>query len=65
MQEKNKERREWMDVNDVSEYFQCSKSKAYKVIAQLNKELKEKRYICIHGKVSRKYFMERVYGYYD
>lgn len=55
-------KRPWMDVNEVSQLLGCSKSKAYKIIAKLNKELKDGGYIYIHGKISRKYLMERVYG---
>lgn len=55
-------KRPWMDVHEVAELLGCSTSKAYKIIAKLNKELKDGGYIYIHGKISRKYLMERVYG---
>lgn len=35
---------------------------AYKIIRKLNKELNEKGYITVAGKVSKKYFNERYYG---
>ena len=39
-----------------------SRSKAYGVVRQLNDELKERGLITLNGKVSRKYFMEKIYG---
>ena len=39
-----------------------SKAFAYKVVRELNEELKNKGFITIAGKVSRKYFEEKFYG---
>lgn len=39
-----------------------SEAYAYKLIKQLNKELEEKGFITIRGRVSRQYFEERIYG---
>ena len=39
-----------------------SLSTAYRIIKRLNNELDHKGYITIAGKVSRKYFLERLYG---
>ena len=39
-----------------------SESKAYSVVRQLNKELSDKGYMVIPGRVSKKYFEERFYG---
>ena len=52
----------FMTVVDVMEYLEVSESKAYRIIRLLNKELKEKRYIVIPGRISRQYFNERFYG---
>lgn len=49
-------------ANEVVEALGCSKGKAYEVIRTLNAELKEKGFITFKGKVSEKYFHERVYG---
>ena len=46
-------------VDECMELLGVSQSKAYKVMAELNKELKSKGKIVISGRVSRKYFMER------
>ena len=48
-------------VNDIKEILGISDSKAYKIIQQLNKELKEKGYITIAGRVPIKYFKEKYY----
>lgn len=48
-------------VADVMELLRCSKSRAYKVIADLNHELEKKGFLYIHGRISRRYFEER-YG---
>ena len=40
-----------------------SESKAYKIIRQLNAELQAAGYLTVAGRVSRKYFEERIYGY--
>ena len=42
-----------------------SRSAAYKLMRQINSELEKKGYIVIRGKVSRKYFEERIYGMSD
>lgn len=49
-------------VNEVVEALGCSKGKAYEVIRMLNAELEEKGFITFTGKVSERYFHERVYG---
>ncbi|RXM75342.1 transcriptional regulator [Clostridium tetani] len=48
-------------VNDIKEILGISESKAYKVIQQLNRELKEMGYITIAGRVPIKYFKEKYY----
>ncbi len=47
---------------EVAKELGVSKPYAYKLLQQLNDELKEKGYITIAGKVSRQYFIEKVYG---
>lgn len=53
------ENKRFLNADDVADYMEISKSMAYKLIQQLNRELKEKGYITIAGKVSRVYFEER------
>lgn len=52
----------FMNVDDVVENLNVSKPHAYKLIRDLNEELKRKGFITISGKISRKYFIERFYG---
>lgn len=52
----------FMNVEDVMKALDVSQSFAYKMIRQLNAELKQKGYITIAGKVSTKYFNEKFYG---
>ncbi len=49
-------------VEDVARELDVSVSYAYKVIRQLNKELKAKGFITIAGRINRQYFNERIYG---
>lgn len=52
-----------MRVDDVARELGVSKSYAYKVIKNLNATLKDKGYMTVAGRVSKKYFLERVcYG---
>ncbi|MBQ3601167.1 MAG: hypothetical protein II992_08230 [Lachnospiraceae bacterium] len=48
--------------DDVAQMLGVSKSKAYTIIRKLNEELEAKGFITMHGKVSRQYFAEKVYG---
>ena len=49
----------FMKVNDVAKELGISVSHTYKIMQQLNRELKEKGYMTIAGRVNRKYFMEK------
>ena len=48
-------------VEDVMRLLGYSRSKSYKIIAQLNRELKDAGYCTCDGRVSRRYFDKR-YG---
>lgn len=52
----------FMTAQDVADYMGISLSKAYQIIQQLNKELREKGYLTIAGKVSTIFFLEKIYG---
>lgn len=53
----------FMRVDDVAKELGISKSYAYKIVQQLNSELKALGYLTISGRVNRKYFMEKLcYG---
>lgn len=48
-------------VDDVIAILGISKSTAYREIKKLNDELRRKGFHTISGKISSKYFMERLY----
>ena len=53
----------FMRVTDVAAELGISKSYAYKIVQRLNEELKSMGYLTVSGRVSKKYFMEKVcYG---
>ena len=49
-------------AEDVAKELDISKAYAYKLIQQMNKELREKGYLTIAGRINRQYFAERFYG---
>lgn len=49
-------------VDEVAAELDVSKPYAYKLIRQLNEELKSKGYLTIAGRVNRQYLLERLYG---
>lgn len=49
-------------AEEVAKELDVSKPYAYKLIRQLNEELKSKGFITISGRVNRQYFNERFYG---
>lgn len=52
----------FMRVEEVAQELGISKSYAYKLIRQLNEELKSKGFITISGRINREYFNEWLYG---
>jgi len=52
----------YVDVKKAMRTLGVSRGKAYKIIQQMNEELKAQGYIIIAGKCSRKYFNEKFYG---
>lgn len=53
----------YCDVKEVQEALGISEGMAYRIIRQLNDELKKQGFITVAGKVSRKYFTEKCYGF--
>lgn len=49
-------------AQDIMEMLDIGKTKAYEIIKTLNSELNDKGFITVNGKVSKKYFHQRVYG---
>lgn len=54
--------RTFITVKEIDEVLGVSESKSYGIVRDLNKELADKGYMVIPGRVSRKYFEERFYG---
>jgi len=53
----------FVTVEEVARDFQISKGFAYKLIKRMNDELKAQGYLTVAGRVSRKYYTEKIYGY--
>ena len=49
----------FLNVDDVMTLLECSKSKSYQIISDLNKELEKKGRVTFHGRVSTSHFRER------
>lgn len=56
------DRKLFITANDVADMMGVSKSRAYRIIRDLNRELSERGYVTVAGRVSRKFFEEKVYG---
>ena len=50
----------FLNASDVADIMQTSKTSAYRIIKKLNTELKDQGKIIIPGKVSRRFFEEKV-----
>lgn len=58
--EEDMEEKTFLTVDEVADILSVSKSKAYEIVRQLNKELKEKGLITVAARVSKAYFYERM-----
>ncbi len=52
----------FVTVEEVQSDLDVSRSHAYRIIRDMNEELKKRGYLTIAGRVSRKYYEERLYG---
>ena len=52
-------------AEEVASELGISKPYAYKLVLDMNEELKQKGFITIPGRVSRRYFEEKFYGLRD
>lgn len=52
----------FISAKEVADMLGISKSKAYRIVRELNEELETKGFITVAGKVSRKFFEEKFYG---
>lgn len=51
-----------MNAEDVAAALLCSKTKAYQIIRECNKQLQKEGYIVLSGKVPRAFLLTRIYG---
>lgn len=54
--------KQYITAAEVAEQMGVSVRTGYRIVGQLNAELKEKGFITTSGKCPRKYFTERTYG---
>ena len=52
---------QFMRADEVAKKLGISRSYAYKLIRQLNQELKERGFLTIAGRINRDYLRERLY----
>ncbi len=52
----------FMRADEVAKELGVSQAYAYKLIKELNTEMKAKGYIVINGRLNREYFAEKVYS---
>lgn len=50
-------------AQEVADMLGISKSKAYMMIQEWNKDLADKGFITIAGSISKKYLQGKIYGY--
>ena len=55
------EGKNFLTANDVAQFMGISIPMAYKIIRQLNMDLKKQGYITISGKITRIYFEKKVF----
>ncbi|MDD5847027.1 MAG: hypothetical protein PUD05_06860 [Lachnospiraceae bacterium] len=51
-----------LNAGDIVEILGVSEGMAYKIIRELNTEIRDKGFHTVRGRVSRKYFEESYYG---
>ncbi len=56
-----KEESKFFNAKDIASILQVSESSAYRIIKRLNDELTKQGKIIIAGKVSKRYFEEKIY----
>lgn len=55
-------RAQFITANEVAEVMGISRSKAYQIVRDLNKELKQMGYITVAGKCPVQFFKQKFYG---
>lgn len=52
-----------MSAEDVAKELNCSKSHAYKLIKSMNKELSQRGYVTMAGRIPRAFWDTKMFGY--
>jgi DNA-binding IclR family transcriptional regulator len=52
-----------MGAADIAKELNCSKSHAYKLLREMNKELAAQGYITMSGRIPKAYWVKKMYGY--
>jgi hypothetical protein len=52
-----------MGAQDIAAELNCSKSHAYKLLREMNKELSAQGYITMSGRIPKAYWAKKMYGY--
>nr|WP_304956999.1 HTH domain-containing protein [uncultured Acetatifactor sp.] len=52
-----------MSAEDIAKELNCSKSHAYKIVKELNRELAGQGYITMAGSIPRAFWAKKMYGY--
>lgn len=61
----NMEKELFVRAEEVANELGISKPYAYKLVREMNEELRQKGFLTIPGRVSRRYFEEKFYGLRD
>ena len=51
-----------MSAEDIAKELNCSKSHAYKIVKELNRELAGQGYITMAGRIPRAFWAKKMYG---
>ncbi|MCD8020126.1 MAG: DNA-binding protein [Clostridiales bacterium] len=65
MAKKNDNQSLFVGADTIASDLNVSKPVAYRLIREMNEELKAKNMIVLQGKVPRKYYQEKIYGLLD
>ena len=53
----------YLTASEIQDLLGVSRAKAYRIVKDLNEELEAKNYIVIPGRIPRKFFGEKYYGF--
>ena len=56
-------RAQFITASEVAEIMGISRSKAYQIVREMNRELKSQGYLTVAGKCPAQYFKQKFYGF--